>query len=349
MLNLKKTALAVIALGSTAAFAGTMGPVCSAVNVTVPCETCAWDFGGRALYLQSATFQPSAEASYYANGTAGSYGVNPQWGWGFQLEASYHYGTGNDMNLNWYHYSHNANNTRNLSSVNGAFVEVLPDLNYATGTLATSVKPQWDQVNLEFAQHVDFGENKFVRLHGGINYSRVGGNGSLSGQNYATTTTGTQSTTTFNTTSVYNGFGPRVGADLNYEWGNGIGVYATGAVSVLAGTSKASIGLVSNDPAFVTTGGLGNLQNSGFATSRSNVIPELDAKLGAMYTYAMAQGDLSLDVGWVWAHYVNALTSEDVSVTGTTAANLNVSHFTRLSSFGIQGLYFGAKWVGNVA
>ena len=100
MLNLKKTALAVIALGSTAAFAGTMGPVCSAVNVTVPCETCAWDFGGRALYLQSATFQPSSQVSFYNKGATGSYGVNPQWGWGFQLEASYHYGTGNDMNLN---------------------------------------------------------------------------------------------------------------------------------------------------------------------------------------------------------------------------------------------------------
>ena len=82
--------------------------------------------------------------------------------------------------------------------------------------------------------------------------------------------------------------------------------------------------------------------NIGVATSHSNVLPELDAKLGAMYTYAMAQGDLSLDVGWVWAHYVNALNSLDTAVGAG-------SDLTRPRSFGIQGLYFGAKWVGNVA
>lgn len=339
MLNLKKTALAVIALGSTAAFAGTMGPVCSAVNVTVPCETCAWDFGGRALYLQSATFQPSSEISFYNNGTTGSYGVNPQWGWGFQLEASYHYGTGNDMNLNWYHYSHNTNNTANASTLNGLST-LLGTGTLTGGTLTASTKPQWDQVNLEFAQHVDFGENKFVRLHGGINYSRVGSNGSVSGDNYTTAAFPTPYTTTYSSTTVYNGFGPRIGTDLNYEWGNGIGVYATGAVSVLAGTSKASTGLVSND---VSNLGTLTATNVGVATSHSNVLPELDAKLGAMYTYAMAQGDLSLDVGWVWAHYVNALNNVDRTPV-VSGANIN-----NPSSFGIQGLYFGAKWVGNVA
>ena len=336
MLNLKKTALAVIALGTTAAFAGTMGPVCSAVNVSVPCETCAWDFGGRALYLQSAITQPSSQASLYNNGQTASLGIDPQWGWGFQLEASYHYGTGNDMNLNWYHYSHNTNSTLgNLASLN-PFI--------TSGTATFSTKPQWDQVNLEFAQHVDFGENKFVRLHGGINYSRVGSNGSLSANQYTSATAGntaTPFTTTFNTTTVYNGFGPRIGTDLNYEWGNGIGVYATGAVSVLAGTSKASIGYVSNDTVNIT--GQTTATNSGVAVSHSNVLPELDAKLGAMYTYAMAQGDLSLDVGWVWAHYVNALNNVD-RVPAAAGSDVN-----NPSSFGIQGLYFGAKWVGNVA
>ena len=332
MLNLKKTALAVIALGSTAAFAGTMGPVCSAVNVTVPCENTAWDFGGRALYLQ-----PSSNAGLLGqttltaqNGSAATFGSNPQWGWGFQLEGSYHYSTGNDFNLNWYHYRKS-----NSKAFVGPYTatNVVNPLSTSTSTsftlnsLDATGNTSWDQVNMEFGQHVDFGENKFARFHGGMNFSRVGLNSTLV---YSVTTTGT---TAFNdsSSSVYNGFGPRAGMDLTYDWGNGLSVYADGALSVLAGTTKNSR-TATQTSTTVFTGISSN--------SAANVVGELDAKLGVMYTYAMAQGDLSLDLGWVFADYLNALKSTDTN----TLAVANTD-----SSFGIQGLYFGLKWVGNVA
>jgi hypothetical protein len=345
MLNLKKTALAVIALGSTAAFAGTMGPVCSAVNVTVPCETCAWDFGGRALYLQPTSL--SSFANYYNVQTNSTdtlnnkynNGLAPTFGWGFQLEASYHYSTGNDVNVNWYHF-------RNGKAVNPIKTTTLVSLPSVTGTsapnsytvnnLAASANPAWDQVNIEVGQHVDFGENKFARLHGGFNYSRFGVNGFENFYGYSGTTVPTATTDYINRTdsytSVFNGFGPRVGMDLNYEWGNGLGVYANGALSVLAGSSKTSLNRNNwSNPNQTFT----------ISSSRNNVVGELDTKVGFMYTYACAQGDLSLDVGWLFAAYNGGVWGIDnIDLGGVNGSQDN---------WGIQGLYFGAKWVGNVA
>jgi len=342
MLNLKKTALAVIALGSTAAFAGTMGPVCSAVNVTVPCENTAWDLGGRALYLQSSSNAGVYSQTTYTvpSATRGTTtyttGSDPKWGWGFQLEGSYHFSTGNDFNLNWYHYRNSRDFTlaSPVSVTNawfsGSAASALTSL--TLNSLTATGNSAWDQVNMEFGQHVDFGENKFARFHGGMNFSRVGVNGSAAySESYTTANSTTYAgTRSISASSVYNGFGPRVGMDLTYDWGNGLSVYADGALSVLAGTSKSSATnySVSTQP----TSAAGTFQGT-VARSHANVVGELDAKLGAMYTYAMAQGDLSLDIGWVFANYMSAL--QDANQAD--------------ADFGIQGLYFGLKWVGNVA
>jgi len=74
-----------------------------------------------------------------------------------------------------------------------------------------------------------------------------------------------------------------------------------------------------------------NTYNSNDSSNRNIVVPELDAKTGINYNYCMTQGTIYADIGWLWANYFNVL---DDSV--------------NLTNFGIQGLYFGLKYQGNI-
>ena len=180
-------------------------------------------------------------------------------------------------------------------------------------------------MDVELGQHVDFGDMKFIRLHGGVEYARVATN--VSTQINALARDESRS-------SVYNGFGPRGGVDATYELGNGFGVYGKGAGSVLVGTGSA------NSQTY-----LNSVAKSSSSFSRTTIVPELEAKLGFTYDYAMAQGDVTLDVGWMWANYFNAQASvADVTI----PRNAAFSGLAFNNDWGIQGLYFGAKWVGNV-
>ena len=302
MLNLKKTAVAVLALGSSAVFAGTMGPVCTPGSVTVPCERNAWNFGAQALYLQTTGTDFVGVTSTGTTDTFNNFDHN--WGWGFKIEGSYHFSTGSDIDVNWYHY--NKTTTNNYVAVPVVGIGAVP--------FALSVEPKWDAVNFEVGQHVDFGEQSNIRFHGGAQYARIQRDFSL----YLTA----PATFVANGQQKYNGFGPRVGMDMSYDLGNGLAIYGNGATALLVGDSKFSNTFNAAFPVTATNG------------SRTIIVPELEGKLGLTYTYAMAQGDLSLDAGYMWVNYF------DVHNNGSLSSQTN---------FGIHGPYVGGKWVGNFA
>ena len=336
MLNLKKTAIAVLALGSSAVFAGTMGPVCTPGNVTVPCERTAWDFGVQALYLQ-----PVYSGGFGYGGFDGGFddafvtstrhyrNQDPRWGWGFKLEGSYHFSTGNDLNVNWYHMS------RSTDRRHSGFAQFDP----ITGTVdffgRSRFRPRWDAVNVEFGQHVDFGEFKDIRFHAGLQYAHI--------EHEA------RATVYFPTLfpnlpffgraeAKFDGIGPRIGMDMTYNLGNGFGVYGNGATAILVGDSK-----------FFARGITSLLATDSFGVrgSKRAIVPEVEAKLGAKYTYAMAQGDVTLDAGYMWVNYFNAQHVIVPSTLGSGIFGLSTPDVHE-TNFALHGPYVGLKWVGNV-
>lgn len=302
----------VLALESPIGYAGAMGAVCTPENSTIPCEQKKWDFGAKALYLQVSKGPLSYPFYYLSNDTNKFVNENP-WMWGFMIEGSYHLSTGKDINLNWYH-----DNSTAITRVGSAPISSTSNFVTEIGPLTLTGKRSWDAVNLEFGQHVDYGQSVAVRYHAGFEYVHIGYTGIIQAYGSAPVI--------FNTTRAlhYSGFGPRVGADVNYALGYGLTPYINGAVALSAGSSKFNYRTSSRPPIYGRSG------------AAINVVPEMELKAGLKYTYPTQYGDISVDGGWMWINYIDALQYGD-------------DDFAHTAHFALQGPYFGFKWLGNIA
>jgi hypothetical protein len=187
----KKTAIAALVLGmSSVASAAVIASSCAPGAVSVPCEAQAWDLGVDALYMRTEGGLNSAVADYRADR-----------GWGYRLEGSYHWGTGNDVNLNWAHFKKTT----------------------AAGTtpISAAVQDKFDVVNVEFGQMINVSEAVSMRFHGGVQFLEI----SSDNRTAAIVAAGTG-------VNSAKGWGPRFGLDTTYAFGNGFAVFGNGAFTV---------------------------------------------------------------------------------------------------------------------
>lgn len=273
----KKTAIAALVLGfsgaaSAAMYAPAPAPACSAGNVTVPCERSAWDLGVDGLYLRSTDNDNSAT-------------LRAKQGWGYRVEGSFHFGTGNDASLSWAYFKKDTPST--------------------LGNNNRTDESRFNVVNFELGQHVDLGESFDVRFHGGVQYFQLK-------DNRTNVDTGNNNLTTHDNHKL-DGFGPRAGVNMTYDFGNGFGLFGNSAMALVA--SKFS------DAGTTDANGAAQAATKSYTTALST-----DMQAGVKYTHAMAQGDLTARLGWTTHRVAQKSDMVDQSW---------------------NGVFVGLKWVGN--
>ncbi|HRD69927.1 MAG TPA: Lpg1974 family pore-forming outer membrane protein [Legionella sp.] len=313
---LKKTTLAVIGLAASSfASAGTMGPVCTPGDVTVPCEAKRWDIGLQALYLQT---NYSGDRSYRLATPTTFRELDNDWGWGYRAEGSYHFNTGNDVTVNWTHFSSN----ELVGGYSGIFLPF-----GITGTYSVINQNRFDQVNVVMGQHADFGLVKKMRFYAGMQYANIQ---TTATNYYPLVIPGVATSTSLADDTDFKGIGPVVGIDYSYDLTSGLSLVANGAGSILYGNARS----VSSYIVAPTNAILASISGS-----KKAIIPSLEAKLGLNYGYAMPQGVLNIEGGYQVINYFDVLQTRSLQLTTSPVTG---------SDFGLYGPYLGLKYVGNV-
>lgn len=315
MLSIKRCLTAFLMLSCSYLYAGAMGPFCTRGEVTLPCSGSAWDVDLGALYLR-----PGLNGYNFitvvtdSNGLSHAINVDEAYAFGFKIEGSYHFNTGNDLDVNWLHVNSGPYKSFVFSGIPGAGVTQSVEFR-------NKVQPKWNAVNIELGQRIFLSDLKPLRIHGGFQYANI---------SLASTIQAINPDSVRRFHIIYQGVGPRMGADAIYAWSNGLGIHANAAGSLLFGhnsfqheTSGSPFEVVAN-----------------ISGSQAILVPELEGKLGASYSLGLPQGTLNFDAGWLWYNYFDPLCYVSL------ASNRHGTPY--LSNFSLTGPYFELKWKSDV-
>lgn len=267
----KKTAIAAVILGlSSVANAGAYQAVCKPGDVNAPCTSTTWDFGADALVLQNTSNQVTP-SEYKA-----------KWGWGFGLQAGYHFAKSKDVNVNWEHFSKSTKNT-----------DWMHDGSPFRGDLDSKL----DVVNLDFAQTIQVDSDVSLRFYAGVQYAQFNDGVDITvgvAQNPGDPLTYLNASLNYRV----KGWGPMVGLKTSYNMASGFGIFADGSLALLSGSGKTTNASTDFDLPWL------DFDND---TINYNIL-HASIKMGGTYDYVMDQGMLTARVGWEVHEFVNGIT-----------------------------------------
>ena len=118
------------------------------------------------------------------------------------------------------------------------------------------------------------------------------------------------------------GYGPRAGFDVSREIGEGFSLFTNTGISLLRSEAKFT-----------------DLDTATNNRQEQAITPHIDMRIGAMYTYAMDQGDLTIRGGYQVNEFIN---SGALMTNGANGINSSLNR-----NLGFEGWFIGLHWMGN--
>ena len=250
-----------------------------------------------------------------------------------------------DFQLAWTHLNANAHASVVAGSDQfvGPAYEIGPDASLfqiARG----SVDFQYDSVNFDVGTPLTSCGPAQVRVFGGLQYAHISQNLSANFQSedgfFANGNT---------TDSLFNGVGPRLGMKINCAEGN-LDFVGEMAGSALIGRSESRIDFTAPSPELVGLSIPPPNRQSLTSPDATQVVPSLDAKLGAAYSVPGRYGLFRIEAGYQAAVYIDAINQYALSEVVTPPVAQSVGVFLRTAehlqtNFTVHGPYVTADWV----
>ena len=357
--NLKCLFVALLALGLTA-------PAFADDAVLVPSQQGGFKVGIDALYLRPtsagldyatlATDPTDFPIGFESNANAT---INPSYNFGVYAQVGYLFPcTGNDLTLGYTYLSGNSTDSivappltisGNVAIPNGVvFVLPLTAVSFSSALSFSSAQGKLEYtlnvVDLEAGQRFASGPYD-MRMFAGLRYANIDSTLStlaapftLPPGIFGLVNIFVSQNQEFN--SQFRGIGPRVGVDTRYCFGSGFGVDVDVSTALLVGNvnSHYNGSLTSTITTPPTTSNF-HAENS----SRTRVIPVLEAKLGLDYAYTFCSNRSALifEVGYQVTNYFNA---SDHHFNIVSPGPFNVGSI--LSSGGANDVAFDGPYLG---